>query len=544
MNEEELRLRQEAQGEFPWKKWGPYLSERQWGTVREDLSRSGDAWNDFSHDQARSRAYRWGEDGLAGISDDQQRLCFALALWNGRDPILKERLFGLTNGEGNHGEDVKEYYYYLDNTPTHSYMKYLYKYPQGEFPYADLVKTNRARGRGDFEYELINTGAFDQDRYFDVFVEYAKATPDALFIQIKIHNRGPEPARLVVLPTLWFRKLSEWKRPDQRPTLEVMHQSVNGILIGAKDQRLGNYMLWGDEAEEPLFTENETNTLKVQGIPNASPYVKDGFHDYLIHGIDEAINPARVGTKVALRYTIELEPGASRSLRLVLAPMADTSAPADFPMDPFDPLLAERKAEADAFYAQLTPKGLTTDEALVMRQALAGLLWSKQYYFYDVDQWLEDRETKVAPNLPGSPPRNRDWHHMYNGDVLSMPDKWEYPWYASWDLAFHVIALTLVDPAFGKEQLNLVLEERYMHPNGQIPAYEWNFGDVNPPVQAWSTIFTYRLDKAIKGEGDIVWLKTVFNKLLRMLGAGDFAIAKGAAPIPSRERAKSRIQER
>lgn len=514
VNEEKLRLSQEAHHELPWKKWGPYLSERQWGTVREDLSRSGDAWNDFSHDQARSRAYRWGEDGLAGISDDQQRLCFAVALWNGKDPILKERLFGLTNSEGNHGEDVKEYYYYLDNTPTHSYMKYLYKYPQDQFPYADLVKTNRARGRGDFEFELVNTGIFDQARYFDVFVEYAKATPESLLIHIRIHNQGPDRAHLQVLPTLWFRNLPEWNLPEQRPRLEVLEHAEEGLLIGASDQRLGRYMLWADESQEALFTENETNTQRIQGVPNAFPYVKDGIHEYIIHGHDEAINPERVGTKVALRYGLDLDPGEAKSVRLVLSSMGDAPKGSKFPMDQFDPLIAQRKAEADTFYSQLTPKSLTPDEALVMRQALSGLLWSKQYYFYDVDQWLEDREASVAQNLSGSPSRNRDWHHMYNGDVLSMPDKWEYPWYASWDLAFHVIALTLVDPAFGKEQLNLVLEERYMHPNGQIPAYEWNFGDVNPPVQAWSTIFTYRLEKASLGEGDIVWLKTVFNKLL------------------------------
>lgn len=515
MTEEGLRLEQAEESGIPWKKWGPYLSERQWGTVREDLSEAGDAWNYFTHDQARSRAYRWGEDGLAGISDDQQLLCFSIALWNGVDPILKERLFGLTNSEGNHGEDVKEYYYYIDNTPTHSYMKYLYKYCQKPFPYDDLVKKNLSAGKNEFEYELIDTGVFDQSRYFDVFVEYAKGSPVEIFINISIHNRGPDKAKLDVMPTLWFRNTSQWAMANERPCLEQIEYNENGILIGARHSTLGNLMLWGENAKDAFFTENETNTNRIFGIPNRSPYVKDGINNFIINGQVDSINPDKLGTKVSLYYPIKMESGESRHLRLILAPLDVHKNSAACLMGQFDQMLVKRKAEADEFYDQLTPKALSTDEALVMRQALAGMLWSKQFYFYDVDRWLDDLGIANVKSIKSALiPRNKEWHHMLNGDVLSMPDKWEYPWYASWDLAFHVIALTLVDPVFGKEQLNLMLQERYMHPNGQIPAYEWNFGDVNPPVQAWSTIFTYRLEKARKGVGDLSWLKRSFNKLL------------------------------
>ena len=514
MTEEEKRLQQASNGTIPWKKWGPYLSERQWGTVREDLSASGDAWNSFSHDHARSRAYRWGEDGLAGISDDKQTLCFSLALWNRQDPIIKERMFGLTNSEGNHGEDVKEYYYYLDNTPTHTYMKYLYKYPQSAYPYDDLVLSSRHLGKKDFEYELINTGIFNDDRYFDVFVEYAKSSPETILINLSIHNRGPDPANLDVLPTLWFRNQEHWKDAAERPVIDKLEDSEAGVAIRARDKRLGDFVLWGEKAEGALFTENETNSLRIFATHNPSAYVKDAINNYIVHGSHDAVNPHNFGTKASLQYSVRLDGGESRTIRLILGPINSDHHSVVGLMDEFDTLLHKRAEEADAFYAKITPNSLTADEAMVMRQALAGMLWSKQFYYYDVDRWLEDRADVLSGVGGHVPTRNSHWQHMYNGDVLSMPDKWEYPWYAAWDLAFHVIALTMVDTAFGKEQLNLMLQGRYMHPNGQIPAYEWNFSDVNPPVQAWSTIFTYRLEKAQKGVGDITWLKTSFNKLL------------------------------
>jgi hypothetical protein len=512
---EHVRLGEAREQGVPWKKWGPYLSERQWGTVREDYSEGGNAWEYFSHDQARSRAYRWGEDGLAGISDDKQQLCFALALWNGKDPILKERLFGLTNSESNHGEDVKEYYFYLDSTPTHSYMKYLYKYPQAAFPYANLVDTSRSRNRNEFEYELLDTGVFDQDRYFDVFVEYAKASPEEILIQITIHNRGPEPAELHVLPTLWFRNQRSWQGPSDRPSLER-----HGSAVKAIHPRLGERYLYGDGAPVFLFTENETNTQRIFGVPNRSPYVKDSVNSYIVHGRKDAVNPEQKGTKAAAHYYKTVKPGGCEVIRLRLT----DRAPAGFAQgngrwaerfgSDFDHVIEGRHKEADEFYDVVIPRSLDADQFNVMRQALAGMLWSKQFYHYDVDKWLEERGSDPFKATRKQAPRNDHWHHMYNGDVISMPDKWEYPWYAAWDLAFHVIALTLVDPDFGKQQLKLMLRERYMHPNGQIPAYEWNFGDVNPPVHAWSTIFTYRLEKAQKGEADKEWLKSCFQKLL------------------------------
>jgi hypothetical protein len=520
MTAEHDRLAESREQKVPWKKWGPYLSERQWGTVREDYSEGGNAWDYFTHDQARSRAYRWGEDGLAGISDDGQRLCFALALWNGKDPILKERLFGLTNSEGNHGEDVKEYYFYLDSTPTHSYMKYLYKYPQAAFPYADLVETNRSRGRNEFEYELLDTGVFDQDRYFDVFAEYAKASAEDLLIQITVHNRGPAPAELHVLPTLWFRNQWSWHAGADRPTLEQTEATPARSVVKAVDGQLGERYLYCEGEVPLLFTENETNTQRIFGVPNPSPYVKDGINNHLVHGQDGAVNPDRRGTKVAAHYRVTVGPGGCQVVRLRLCDRAP-AAPAQGDGaggSPFGGGFAEvmqaRRKEADEYYAAVTPPALGADEANVFRQALAGMLWGKQFYHYDVDRWLEDRGSDPFQATRKAAPRNDRWHHMYNGDVISMPDKWEYPWYAAWDLAFHVLALTLVDPDFGKKQLRLMLRERYMHPNGQIPAYEWNFGDVNPPVHAWSTIFTYHLEKAHKGEGDREWLKSCFQKLL------------------------------
>ena len=497
--------------EVPWRLWGPYLSERQWGTVREDYSASGDAWNHFTHDQARSRAYRWGEDGLAGVSDDRQLLCFAVALWNGKDPILKERLFGLTNSEGNHGEDVKEYYFYLDATPTHSYMKYLYKYPQAAYPYDEIVQTNRRRRRTEFEYELLDTGVFDDNRYFDVFVEYAKASPEDLLIEITVHNRGPEAAALHVLPTLWFRNTWSWGGDGPRPALTLVDGAVACV-----HPTLGEHTLVASGQPEWLFTENDTNLERLISMANPTPYVKDGINDYVVHGKKRAVNPERRGTKAAAHYQITVPAGGAETLRLRLRHAA--SAPAatagsDACGADFGTTLAERRREADAFYASVIPPSLDADARNVMRQALAGMLWTKQFYNYDVDSWLTERGSDPSKLLANAP-RNGGWHHMENSDIISMPDKWEYPWYAAWDLAFHVIALTLVDEQFGKQQLNLMLQERYLHPNGQIPAYEWNFGDVNPPVHAWSTIFTYRLGKAQRGQGDIEWLERSFHKLL------------------------------
>lgn len=527
MTIENQRLKAAQEQKVAWKKWGPYLSERQWGTVREDYSEGGDAWNYFTHDQARSRAYRWGEDGLAGISDDQQRLCFALALWNGEDPILKERLFGLTNNESNHGEDVKEYYFYLDSTPTHSYMKYLYKYPQAAYPYADLVQTSRQRSRSEFEYELIDTGVFDDNRYFDVFVEYAKKSPDDLLIQITIHNRGPDEAELHVLPTLWFRNQWSWYGVVDRPHLEQIDGNQGEHVVRAVDAELGEHYLVCAAAADLLFTENETNTERIFSVPNHIPFVKDGINNYVVHGQTAAVNPQHRGTKVAAHHRITIGPGQSEVIRLRLSdvlpatPRSNGRATASSSTSSgtslgttFDEVLQARREEADEFYKSITPQSLSADQANVMRQALAGMLWSKQFYHYDVDKWLEERGSDPFKESRKTAPRNDKWHHMYNGDILSMPDKWEYPWYAAWDLAFHVLALTVVDPDFGKQQLKLVLRERYMHPNGQIPAYEWNFGDVNPPVHAWSTIFTYRLEKAQRGEGDREWLKSCFQKLL------------------------------
>jgi hypothetical protein len=509
MDAERRRLDEVRAKTAPWRKWGPYLSERQWGTVREDYSDSGNAWDYFTHDQARSRAYRWGEDGLAGISDDRQLLCFALALWNGRDPIVKERLFGLTNSEGNHGEDVKEYYFYLDSTPTHSYMKYLYKYPQAAYPYDDLVKTNRGRGRNAFEYELLDTGVFDQDRYFDVFVEYAKAAPEDVLVQITVENRGPEPATLHVLPTLWFRNVWSWGGEGPRPMLRQSAAAAGERVIAASHPDLGERFLACEGAGALLFTENETNTQRLVGVPNRTPYVKDAINEYVVHGRQRAVNPEGTGTKAAAHYVLTVGAGGSRTLRLRLS---DVAPAASRPFADFDALLQARRREADEFYASVIPASLPADATNVMRQAIAGMLWSKQFYYYDVDRWLTEHGADPF-NPRRRAPRNDHWHHMYNADVISMPDKWEYPWYAAWDLAFHVLALSLADEDFAKVQLNLMLDDQYLHPSGQLPAYEWNFGDVNPPVHAWSTIFTYRLEQARRGQGDLDWLERSFHKL-------------------------------
>jgi hypothetical protein len=515
MDAEHARLEEAREKKLAWKKWGPYLSERQWGTVREDYSASGDAWNSFSHDQSRSRAYRWGEDGLAGISDDQQLLCFALALWNERDPILKERLFGLTNSEGNHGEDVKEYYFYIDSTPTHSYMKYLYKYPQAAYPYEDVIRSNQQRARGDLEYELLDTGVFDQDRYFDVFVEYAKATPEDILVQITIENRGPDAATVHALPTVWFRNTWSWTHDAARPRLS---QTAPDTIAGTHPE-LGERFLQAEEAGALLFTENESNTERLANTPNRTPYVKDAFHSYVIHRNNAAVNPEQTGTKAAAYYRREIPAGGKAVIRLRLSDLEPSSLAKNGQKGSgrfdktFDATFARRRKEADEFYASVIPSSLNEDQANVMRQALAGMMWSKQFFNFDVDRWLRERGSDPFKARQHAT-RNAHWHHMNNADVISMPDKWEYPWYAAWDLAFHCLALTLVDPDFGKEQLDLMLRSRYLHPNGQLPAYEWNFGDVNPPVHAWATIFTYRLEKATKGQGDVEWLERSFFKLL------------------------------
>jgi hypothetical protein len=512
---EHERLQEAREQNVLWRKWGPYLSERQWGTVREDYSENGDAWNYFTHDQARSRAYRWGEDGLAGICDDHQVVCFALALWNGKDPILKERLFGLTNSQGNHGEDVKEYYFYLDSTPTHSYMKYLYKYAQAAYPYDDLVRTNRQRSRDELEYELIDTGIFDNDRYFDVVVEYAKVAPEDLLIRISIHNRGPEAALLHVLPTLWFRNTWSWPNGGTKPLVhaveDVGHRVIHAHHPDLLFQESLNYDLHCEGRVPLLFTENDTNHVRLFGTSNQSPYVKDGMHDAVVHGQQEAVNPAQQGTKAAPHYQVSVEAGGTQVIRLRLTRTAPERL-AD-PFKAFDTVVHTRQAEADAFYQALTPASVSTDAAHVMRQALAGMLWTKQYYYFDADTWLEEHRAHPL-HPPNRVFRNRDWFHMVNDDIISMPDKWEYPWYAAWDLAFHTVALSIVDPDFAKQQLDLMLTGHYLHPNGQIPAYEWNFSDVNPPVHAWAALFLTRTEEALRGTTDFGFLKSAFHKLL------------------------------
>jgi hypothetical protein len=511
-NPEQQRLLASRVQKVPWKKWGPYLSERQWGTVREDYSESGNAWDYFTHDQSRSRAYRWGEDGLGGISDDKQRLCFALALWNGRDPILKERLFGLTNSEGNHGEDVKEYYFYLDSTPTHAYMKYLYKYPQRPFPYEDLVQTNSQRSRHELEYELLDTGVFDDDRYWDVFIEYAKEAPEDLLIAIHVVNRGPETAVLHLLPTLWFRNTWSWSANAPRPALRQIDGPDGVSAIHAEHPDLGAFHFYCQNASALLFTDNETNHERIFGTPNPTPYVKDAFHRYLIDGEATAVNPHHTGTKTAAHYELTIEPGATHTIRLRLT--AADLANGDPFSSHFDSLIATRLQEADIFYDKVSPDVLSPEATAVMRQSLAGMLWTKQYYFYNVDRWLEEHGANPFDANSRTNVRNRQWFHMINDDIISMPDKWEYPWYAAWDLAFHNLALVIVDPDFAKNQLDLLLRDLYLHPNGQIPAYEWNFGDVNPPVHAWATLFVYRIDKELNGFGDTQFLGHAFQKLV------------------------------
>ncbi|SRR5579875_1980198 len=514
---EEDRLQADADRRQNWKRWGPYLSERQWGTVREDYSANGDAWNYFPHDHARSRVYRWGEDGIAGICDRHQHICFAIALWNERDPILKERLFGLTNREGNHGEDVKEYYYYLDATPTSAYLKYLYKYPQGAFPYDQLVVENGKRTREEPEFELVDTGIFAENRYFDVFVEYAKAAPDDILIRITAWNRGPDAARLHVLPTLWFRNRWSWGEKYDPPVAARVDAPSGAELIALDEFHYGKRWLLIEGAPELLFTNNETNDERLFNAKNASPYVKDAFHRYLINGETGAVNPAMKGTKAAAHFARDIAAGGNWSIRLRLLdrnPAEKPGSAEEYFGGSFDDIFSQRQKEADEFYAARTGDATSEETKRVQRQAFAGLLWGKQSYHYDVARWLAGDPTQPQPDPARRRGRNHRWTHLYNADVISMPDKWEYPWYASWDLAFHCVAMALIDPDFAKEQLILFLREWYMHPNGQIPAYEWNFSDVNPPVHAWAAWRVYRIEQRIKGKADRGFLVRVFHKLL------------------------------
>jgi hypothetical protein len=520
MSLEQKRLNEDNHSNLGWKKWGPYLSERQWGTVREDYSEGGDAWNFFPHDHARSRAYRWGEDGLAGISDDKQRLCFALTLWNGKDPILKERLFGLTNSEGNHGEDVKEYYFYLDSTPTHSYMKYLYKYPQAAYPYDDLVQTNGQRTRDEWEYELLDTGIFNDNRYFDVFVEYAKAGPEDILIRITAINRGPDAAPLHLLPTLWFRNdwaawIAKSSRAAEKPNLKQIKAAGGTSAIAVTHRLLGEFILTCEGEVLLLFTENETNHERLfpgQPNPNVGLYVKDGINNCVVQGNQGAVNPEKQGTKVAAHYQANVGAGETKVIRLRLSNISVDQKDTPFGKN-FDEVFAERIHEADEFYQSVTPPSVSEDAANVMRQAIAGMLWSKQFYFFEGDSWLDEHHSNPL-HAGYRNARNSEWFHMVNEDIISMPDKWEYPWYAAWDLAFHTLPLSIVDPDFAKEQMQLMLHGDYLHPSGQMPAYEWNFSDVNPPVHAFATLFLHRTEQALGRETDIDFLRAAFNKLL------------------------------
>ena len=505
------RLQEDARREKHWKRWGPYLSERAWATVREDYSPFGTAWEAFPHEHARSRTYRWNEDGLAGLCDRHQYMCFAVALWNGHDPILKERLFGLTGHEGNHGEDVKEYYFYLDSTPTHSYMKYLYKYPQTAFPYLQLIEENRRRSRLEPEFDLIHTGCFDEHRYFDVFVEYAKTSPEDVCIRVQVVNRGPEPAELTVLPTLWYRNTWSWGSDVRRPRFRAGKPVDDCSVIDTVHDYYGLRRLLCDGHPPLLFTENETNTRRLYDDDEGPPYAKDAFHDYVVKGQKAAVNPDQLGSKAAAHYVLTLPPGGEGNIRLRFTnhEYITTFTPQDF-----EAVFEARIQEANDFYETLAPGHLSEDARRVQRQAFAGLLWNKQFYHYDVSRWLKGDSGAPEPPPERHHGRNTDWTHLYNADVISMPDKWEYPWYAAWDLAFHCIPLALVDANFAKEQLVLMLREWYMHPNGQMPAYEWSFSDVNPPVHAWAAWRVYKIEKKRTGTGDRRFLERVFHKLL------------------------------
>ncbi len=508
MTQEHQRLEEDRARSAHWKRWGPYLSERQWGTVREDYSPYGEAWDYFSHDQSRSRAYRWGEDGILGISDNHQRLCFSLALWNEKDPILKERIYGLTGSQGNHGEDVKDYYFYLDSTPTHSYMKGLYKYPQAEFPYSWLVEENQRRGRGGMEFELLDTGVFDDNRYYDVFVEYAKGSAEDVLVKITVCNRGSEAAKLHVLPTILFRNEWSWGKDNEKPSLKVSKPGS----IAASHPTLGQRWLYFDQQPELLFTENETNYEHLFGSPNPSPYVKDGINNYVVNGQKGAVNPQNEGTKAAGHYVLNVGAGESQTIKLRLSDTPDMGQP--FGAE-FDKTFASRVQEADEFYKKIAAPGMAEDLSNIQRQAFAGMMWTKQFYHYVVEDWIKGDPGAPKPPESRKNGRNEEWTHLFNDDILSMPDKWEYPWFAAWDLAFHAIPLAMIDPEFAKRQLDLMTREWYMHPNGQIPAYEWAFGDVNPPVHAWATWRVYKIDKKMSGgKGDTQFLERVFQKLL------------------------------
>ncbi|MBA2435394.1 MAG: glucosidase [Chthoniobacterales bacterium] len=512
MNAEQRRLEQNNHRDERWHLWGPYLSERQWGTVREDYSTNGDAWNYFPHDHARSRAYRWGEDGIGGICDFQQRLCFAFAFWNGRDPFLKERLFGLTGPQGNHGEDVKEIFFFEDNTPTHSYMRMTYRYPQAAFPYEELVRRSAERSRMEPEFELWETGVLRENRYFDITIEYAKTAPDDLLIRATLTNRGPEAATLHLLPNLWFRNTWSWEADLPRPNLRVGSDHSDAVgVIEASHATLGEYRLVAESAGPLLFTENETNLQLLYGVPNTSRHVKDGFHEAVVRGNSAAVNQDRMGTKAAVHYQMTLGPSEARAIRLRLQPMAGGARDA-FPQ--FDEIFAQRREEADEFYRALAPSCLSAEHCTIQRQALAGMLWTKQFYHYVVEDWLKGDPAQPAPPKERKTGRNAEWSHVYTRCVMSMPDAWEYPWYAAWDLAFHCIPLALVDSRFAKNQLDIILREWYQHPNGQIPAYEWNFSDVNPPVLGWAAWRVYKMEEHATGKGDRAFLETVFHKLL------------------------------
>lgn len=501
MNNEQKRLQNSD-----WKKWGPYVSDRQWGTVREDYSNDGNAWEYTSHDMARSKTYRWGEEGIAGISDEDQLLCIGVALWNKEDPILKERFFGLTGKEGNHGEDVKELYYYLDATPTHSYMKMLYKYPQNEFPYSRLLDENRRRGKQDREFELMDTGIFDEDKYFDVFVEYVKAGIDDLLIKITIHNRGNDKAMLNVLPTVWFRNTWDWGYDEYRPGMFLKDDNV--LVID--HEKLGRYYLYSEGNAPALFTDNETNSIRLYNYDNGKPFHKDGINDYIVHNNLQSINPEKKGTKATLNYDIVVEAQSSITIRLRFAKEVNRN-----PFGNYDEIFSKRTEDADNFYNELQAEIKSADERLVQRQAFAGMLWSKQFYYFDVQQWIDGDPAQPSPPEQRKKGRNHEWMHLNNADIISMPDKWEYPWYAAWDLAFHSIPLSIIDSDFAKKQLLLLTKEWYMHPSGQMPAYEWDFSDVNPPVHAWATWRVFQIDrKNNQGKEDISFLESVFHKLL------------------------------
>jgi hypothetical protein len=510
MTAEEQRLKDAEGARSSWKLWGPYLSERQWGTVREDYSAGGEAWNYLTHDEARSRAYRWGEDGLAGICDRDQTICFALALWNGRDPILKERLFGLGNAEGNHGEDVKELYYYLDATPSHSYLKMLYKYPQCEFPYTQLVEENARRGLQANEYELIDTAAFDGDRYWDVFVEYFKAAPDDTLVQISIHNRSPAEARVHVLPQLWFRNTWSWAAGSERPSLSAQADGS----IAAQHASLGGYHLYAEPQHELLFCDNETNVQRLYAV-KASGHFKDAFHEYIVQGNRGAVNPVRTGTKAAVHYVLQVPGGGASQIRLRLCARSQAQPFADFAG-----VAAARLREADEFYAALQLNQPNQDARLIQRQAFAGMIWSKQFYNYEVRTWLMGDSGQPTPPAARINGRNSDWKHFDSCDIFSMPDKWEYPWFAAWDLAFHAVTFALIDSDFAKQQLLQLGDPWFMHPNGALPAYEWNFGDANPPVHAWAAWRVFEIDRKQRRRknpqhpGDLDFLKRILQKQL------------------------------